>query len=160
MFRSSRLWWIPALGIALVLAVLSGATPVSCSTSRFEHVLRVEPPQVVDAARRPIVSTVWAASPSAPAIDALGLEPDLYLNFRRLDWRGSWWTPLWKTGVLDYAVDARVFGGRARGGCDLSFEGELRATIRGLCSPDRARDELLEHVRDHVQAQVRARVGS
>lgn len=160
MFRSSRPWWIPALGIALVLAVLSGATPVSCSTSGFEHVLRVEPPQVVDAARRPIVSTVWAAGALAPEIGALGLEPDLYLTFRRLDWRGSWWTPLWKSGALDYAVDARVFGGPAKGGCELSFEGELHATIRGLCSPDQARDELLEHLREHVQAQVRARVGS
>ncbi|HVS18036.1 MAG TPA: hypothetical protein VMT18_05505 [Planctomycetota bacterium] len=151
---------MPALGAALVLAVLSGATPVSCYASTFEHEPRVEPPEGVDVERRPIVTTVWTSGPLAPAIDALGLEPDLYLRFRRLDWSGTGWTPLWKSGTLVYAVEAQLFGGAAKGGCELFFEGELHATFRGLCSPDEAREELTEILREHVQTEVRERVGS
>lgn len=159
MSQRSRSWWIPALGVALVLAVLSGATPVACYSQEMVHEPRLEPPEALDVAPRPIVTTIWTLGAAAPAIDTLGIEPDLYLRFRRLDWSGSWWTPLWKSGALDYAVDATLFGGPAQGGAELVFEGRLHASLRGLCSPDQAREELLDDLRAYVADEIRERLG-
>ena len=156
--------WVAALlgavlvltGAVLVLAVLSGATPVHWFSAAIEHVPHVVPVQPPAVERKPIVSTVWVTGQGGGAADALGLEPDLLLRTRSLDWEGTWWTPLWKAGTLSYAVDAVVFGGSAKGGFELRFEGELRATFRGLCSPALARETLLEWLREHVQNEVRA----
>jgi hypothetical protein len=153
--------WVAALlGVVLVLALLSGAMPVNWYSMTSEHAPRVVPGSTPTVERRPIVSTVWVTGLGDHAVDALDLEPDLLVRMRSLDWDGTWWTPLWKAGTLSYAVDAVVFGGSAEGGLDLHYEGELRATFRGLCSPALARDALLERLREHVQTEVRAVCGT
>jgi hypothetical protein len=153
--------WVAAVLVSvLVLALLSGATPVHWYSATIEHVPSVVPEAHPAVARRPILSTVWVTGLGVEAADALGLEPDLLVRMRRLDWQGTWWTPLWKSGTLSYAVDAEVFGGGSKGGLDLHYEGGLRATFRGLCSPDLAREVLLERLQEHVQAEVRVLAGS
>jgi hypothetical protein len=148
------------LGAVLVLALLSGATPVHWYSTTIEHAQSVVSESSPAVERRAIVTTVWVTGIGENAADALGLEPDLLVRMHRLDWDGTWWTPLWKAGTLNYAVDADVFGGSAKGGLDLHFEGELRATFRGLCLPALAREELEEQLREYIQDEVRARVGS
>jgi len=159
MSKRFRPRWIPALGVALVLAVLSGASPVSWYSSTFRHDPRVEPPAVEGVERRPIVTSVWGSG-AYVAMGEVHLEPDLLVRYERLDWNGSWWTPLLKSGTLDYALSARAFGGPERGGCDLRFEGALHAGFRGLCSPSDAREALEDELKGHILAQVRTLVGS
>lgn len=149
-----------AVAAAVVLAALSGALPFHGYTSTVEHVPSVVPevPQAVE--RRPIMRTLWSSGGSLVALGALGLDPDLHVRVRRLDWDGTWWTPLWKSGTLRYALDAEVFGGPAKGGLELHYEGELRATFRGLCSPALAREALEERLHEYLEAEVREQVGS
>ena len=153
-------WVVPLLGFAAVLVVISGASPVHWYSSTIEHdrstISAAE--QVVE--RRPIVTTVWSTGLATHAVDALGLQPDLLVRARRLDWSGNGWTPLWKSGTLRYELDAQVFGGTAQGGLDLQFEGELRATFRGLCSPALAREVLEERLHGHVLTEVRVLAGA
>lgn len=153
-------WVAAVLGVVLVLALLSGATPVHWYSATIEHVPSVVPAAQPAVARRPILSTVWVAGLGVEAADALGLEPDLLVRARRLDWRGRWWTPLWKSGTLSYAIDAEVFGGSAKQGLDLHYEGELRAVFRGMCSPALAREALLDRLQEHLQTQVRVLAGT
>lgn len=149
-----------AVAAAAVLATLSGALPFHWFTSTVEHVPSVVPEVQEAVERRPIESEVWSSGAATDIVGALGLEPDLLVRVQRLDWDGSWWTPLWKSGALRYALDAEVFGGPAKGGLELHFEGELRAIFRGLCSPALARAELEEWLHEYVEAAVREQVGS
>lgn len=158
MSRRSKLWIALLVGAVVVLALLGGALPLSWYS--FEHQATTDSEPAPGFVRKPIVSSVWLSGKAISAAQGVDLQPDLLVCVQRLDWEGAWWTPVWKSGTLRYALDAEVLGGRARGGLDLHDEGEFHATFRGLCSPARAREDLEDVLRKHVLAKARELAGT